>query len=365
MTQVDAFMADCSDSGKKSPLVANSTISKMQSMRNPDRRMSTLSTVLYAARLMTSNGYNDELDLGEWSMDQLLEQHQTGLATAVDTVKKNSPDIPNIEDSNRSQTKLFLPERMLEELPDRGFGEIVDTAIIEYCVSPYSSRLDRIKAKYDLLQYLRHDTEPEHRVIKELLEHKSESEKYNFGSLLTIFNEANYWSEYDSVSKILMSDDWESINTGSPRIEAMEEYYQRVAEKAQNNSIESVEQLPTTFNDVYSDIGTAYSPSRPTKRDHARQIDIAELTSLIKEKALTESEQETVLDIQQEVLYKNNTFEIYEAQNSDHVLVTKTDVMEFIFEKSGMDITLETETVERTRRDGGSSRTTKYSVTQN
>lgn len=363
MDQIDEFHGDVRELVEVSPSLAESVIETVRSLRNEKYKISSRSTVIDEAVKTASKEYTDGFDIGESAVDELLDQQQNNLGNATEAVKKNSPDIPDL-DSPKKQITLTLPKSLVDQLPDRNFGAIIEECIVEYTQSAYHHRTDRMRAKKDLLEYLRSDKTPEHRVIKDLVENKSESTMYQFGSLLTIFNETNYWSSYDSVSAIILSDEWESIKTGSPRIEAMEEYYQRVATEAQNSSTGGRELLPTTFEDVYQDIGTAYSPSRPTKRDHARQMDLVEIIPLVKEHALTSSDRNELQEIKNTVLVDKEQYELYEPQNKNHVLVSKTDIVDFIFQKGSANLVVEEKTVNRKRTDGTAVQATKYVVKQ-
>jgi hypothetical protein len=338
MEQVDAFMADCGESGKKRPAVAIDAVNKLQEIKDSsERAMLTKSTGLYEPIMMDTDQYTDELDIAEGWGNRLLNQYQSGLANAVDSVKKSFADTPDI-DSKKVQTKLFLPERLLNNMPQRGFGAVVEEAVYNYTLSAYHSRLDRIKAKNDLLNYLENDVEPEHRVIVDLIENKASSDTYEFGALLRVLDDSDsYWDEFDSVYEIVSSEKWDYIKQGQDRIEALEEYYERVYEA------DVVEKLPATYQDIYDDIERAYGASRPTKRDHARSLDLYKFETSIIESVFSKKEQEQYYDIIEDVAV-NDIYKLTAAQNQKNVIVKNTDVVEFCLEQfEGYDV--ETTTV--------------------
>lgn len=352
MEQVDAFMADCGESGKKRPSVAIDAVNTLQEIKDSsERQMLTKSTGLYEPLMIDRDDVTDEIDIAESWGNRLLNQYQSGLANAVDSVKKSFADTPDL-DSDKVQTKLFLPERLLENMPDRGFGSVVEEAVYNYTLSPYYSRLDRIKAKNDLLNYLENDTDPDHRVIVELVQNKATSERYEFGELLNVLDDSDsgsYWDEFDTIYAILKSDKWEHIKQGSDRIEALQEYYERAA-------AEVPEKVPTSYEDIYNDMERAYKPSRPTKRDHARSLNLYKIEQEIVDQAFTDKEYQDLVSIVESAISKDK-FKLTEAQNQNHVLFTKTDYVVFVLEQIE-DCTVERKSV---KSQGGRS-TTQYVI---
>jgi hypothetical protein len=99
----------------------------------------------------------------------------------IDDFKKDDTDVilelfeSHVDDpEEKNQFIIYLPEMIFEDsdmtTDSRGYGELIRKGTVNRYASSYCSRMDRVEAKRQIIEYENNETEPKHSVAKEIVD---------------------------------------------------------------------------------------------------------------------------------------------------------------------------------------------------
>lgn len=207
-------------------------------------------------------------------------------------------------------------------------GDVITAAVRLYLQDPFSSRDDRIRAKRDLLEYINQDKEPSHRVVQAIV--NNDTSRYTFADFS---DDSGYWDHVD-LAEDIRNQDWLRINQGQSRIDALQEYYERILSEVDNNS-SYMTYIPVCEQDIRDDTVRFYSASPPTQRNYTEQIEVNnEWLDLVEENTIqnTELYEEFIQDLEDNEKVVINSSDTYNNHHK-HPVHLHTDTIKFIFNR--------------------------------
>jgi hypothetical protein len=99
----------------------------------------------------------------------------------IDDFKKDDTDVilelfeSHVDDpEEKNQFIIYLPELIFEDsdmtTDSRGYGELIRKGTVNRYASSYCSRMDRVEAKRQIIEYENNETEPKHSVAKDIVD---------------------------------------------------------------------------------------------------------------------------------------------------------------------------------------------------
>jgi hypothetical protein len=138
------------------------------------------SLVAYDIAVDESDDLSDMLTNIEDTLNDQL--HKEGYdIRLIDDFKKDDTDVilelfeSHVDDpEEKNQFIIYLPELIFEDsdmtTDSRGYGELIRKGTVNRYASSYCSRMDRVEAKRQIIEYENNETEPKHSVAKDIVD---------------------------------------------------------------------------------------------------------------------------------------------------------------------------------------------------
>lgn len=186
----------------------------------------TKSTVATEALLF--DGFRDELTPVEERYDSRLA-HVAGedFLESVEKIKLSNRSASRLHDAaireghdpheKTDQVRLYFPPGIKEQLPENNITERIEEAVKRLHVSPYNSRVERMRVKEELLDYFEDDESVESDLARALI-HEEEIERFKRvdGEDLITWMEKREWHSRDDVDfeliREMQSDEKKRLN---------------------------------------------------------------------------------------------------------------------------------------------------------
>ena len=138
------------------------------------------SLVAYDIAVDESDELSDMLtNIEDTLNDQLYKQGYDIIL--IDEFKKDDTDVilelfeSQVDDpEEKKQFSIYLPELIFEDsdmtTDSRGYGELIRKGTVNRYASSYCSRMDRVEAKRQIIEYENNETEPTHSVAKDIVD---------------------------------------------------------------------------------------------------------------------------------------------------------------------------------------------------
>jgi hypothetical protein len=138
------------------------------------------SLVAYDIAVDESDELSDMLTKIEDTLNDQLYNEGYNLRL-IDEFKKDDTDVTlelfesHVDDpEEKKQFSIYLPELIFEDsdmtTDSRGYGELIRKGTVNRYASSYSSRMDRVEAKRQIIEYENNETEPTHSVAKDIVD---------------------------------------------------------------------------------------------------------------------------------------------------------------------------------------------------
>jgi hypothetical protein len=138
------------------------------------------SLVAYDIAVDESDELSDMLTKIEDTLNDQLHKEGYDLRL-IDNFKKDDTDVimelfeNHVDDpEEKKQFSIYLPELIFEDsdmtTDSRGYGELIRKGTVNRYASSYCSRMDRVEAKRQIIEYENNETEPTHSVAKNIVD---------------------------------------------------------------------------------------------------------------------------------------------------------------------------------------------------
>jgi len=138
------------------------------------------SLVAYDIAVDESDKLSDMLTKIEDTLNDQLHKEGYDLRL-IDEFKKDDTDVilelfeSQVDDpEEKKQFSIYLPELIFEDsdmtTDSRGYGELIRKGTVNRYASSYCSRMDRVEAKRQIIEYENNETEPTHSVAKDIVD---------------------------------------------------------------------------------------------------------------------------------------------------------------------------------------------------
>jgi len=138
------------------------------------------SLVAYDIAVDESDELSDMLTKIEDTLNDQLHKEGYDLRL-IDEFKKDDTDVilelfeSQVDDpEEKKQFSIYLPELIFEDsdmtTDSRGYGELIRKGTVNRYASSYCSRMDRVEAKRQIIEYENNETEPSHSVAKDIVD---------------------------------------------------------------------------------------------------------------------------------------------------------------------------------------------------
>ena len=220
----------------------------------------------------------DELDSLSWTDEASVKENLKGEFNASD----------EDGDSTDSVTiRLWLPERVLSDCPwERGWGDRIETAILNTYASVYTDRWDRIAIKRQLNEYLRSGVEPEAHAARVITGHE-DSEEIDVSDDLRAAFTASVTSPTEYKQKARAGE----LTGWSDRFNSLEELAHSIETVHENVLVELIKEAHDIETESYVE----------DKVSQWVQEHESELDGLVSKDSEVEDDSQSVEDIQEEV----------------------------------------------------------------